>query len=263
MLQELNVFTAVMGSNTQYHPKVVTGLSMPVRFLKVPVNYFGTISKVVDGKSIEIPLIPFGLQRLYIKYLDCKAQSIEGVFMNPGSRKWGPARRQHYRRAILALKERGWAEPCGKGENGDISLRAYQYVWRDLGIKRFSVNDNSRFMASRRGSGERYSYFKIPLDDLADDPATYSKEIQDTINKYLSKRKRAQMRWRLKKSSSKVDLTQATFSAKRAALLFGYRSPSTGSKLRKKYFSIVETTEKPGFNPVRGRWEEPCKRVAL
>ncbi len=239
------VLEAVNSDSTQNLTKVVT--PMKVENLKVPTS-FGEV--------------PFMLQRLYIKYLDCKAQTVEGIFKNQWNRKWSPGQRQYYRRAINKLLESGWARPVAGGEDGDIAVRAYQHVWRDLGIKRFIKKDRKRFRDARLGSGEFYSYFKIPIRDLAEDRKVYNMQITDTIQKHVAERKRAQIRQRLNSSSSsKID--KATFGAKRAALLFGYKSPSTGSKLRKKNFSIVETDEKPSFNRRNGRWENPCKQIAL
>jgi hypothetical protein len=96
---------------------------------------------------------------------------------------------------------------------------------------------------------------------LAEDRKKYYAQIRDIIQKKIAERKRAQIRWRLRKCSNNG--LMATFGARSAALLFGYSSPSTGSKLRKKNFSVIVTNSKLGFNSVRGRWEEPCKMIAL
>jgi hypothetical protein len=200
-----------------------------------------------------------------VRYLDCKCQSVEGIFTNPGSRKWGESARQHYRRTIKLLLKHGWARPCKKGEHGEIALKSYQYVWNKLGISMHQKRDPRTFHDHRKGSTLFFSYYKISLDALSDDRKTYYNEIKLIIQKGMADRKRNQLRWRLNKGrNNKVDkVDSATFSALSSSSLFGYKSPSTGSKLRKMNFSIVETDEKPGFNPARGRWEDPTKKIAL
>jgi hypothetical protein len=233
-----------------------------VPFVRVPVNFTGITLSRVNGKVKRLPMIPYTLQRLYIQYLDCKAQTSEGIFTNFWSRKRGASNRQHYRRVISALLKQGWARPCTNEENGDIALRSYRYVWRQLGIERFRVKDRRKFFDQKKySSGEQYSDFKIYCSDLSDDRKTYYQQIKNIIHKKLTDRKCAQIRWRLKKGRKHSDITQATFGAESAALLFGYRSSSSGSKLRKKNFSVLPSNGKPKF--LNGEWREPCKLIAL
>ncbi len=215
-----------------------------VSFLKVPVNFES---------------IPYKDQRLYIKYLDLKAQTDEGIFKNYFKKQ--SAEHKRYRRAIQSLIERGWGTRCAKTEAGSISLRSYQHVWRDLGVDRL-VKKKKRFHDTRKGTGYGFYYFKIQIDWLESERKVYYQQIKDIIQKKMSKRRRAQIRWSLKQKKVN-DLTQANFSAKSAAVLFGYRSPSTGSKLRKKHFSVIAADSKPFFNRVTGRYEEPTKKIAL
>lgn len=230
----------VLNSSIQCLSKVVT----QPEYLKVPTAFEG---------------IPYKKQRLYIKYLDCKAQTTEGVFKNTMSRKYNPKDRQHYRRICQELIKQGWASSISKDT---ISLRRYQFVWRDLGIKRFNKWDGNQFkQPSRKASGQFFSYFKIPIDCLALDRKTYYKEILDIIHKRLADRRRNQTRWRLKQRG--LESTEATFSGYSSALLFGYRSPATGSKLRKKHFSVISDNAKPYYNIVNHRWEEPTRKIAL
>jgi hypothetical protein len=234
--------------------KVLSGVNTGVQYL----------TKVVTHIKVPISLegVPYKLQRLYVRFLDCKSQSVEGIFSNPGSRKWGESTRQHYRRTIKLLLESGWARPCEKGEGGEIALKSYQFVWNAMGVPRHQKKDRRAFLDRRQGSGLFFAYFKIPLESLSDDRRTYYDEIKLIIQKNLADRKRRQLRWRLN-SGRKYKVDSTTFSALSTSSLFGYKSPSTGSKLRKMNFSIVDTAEKPGFNPARGRWEEPTKKIAL
>ena len=237
--------------------------------LRVSDSSIQCLSKVVTAPQIEflkVPLnfeeVPWKLQRLYIKFLDCKAQNTEGVFLNPSSRKYGASNRQYYRRIIKELINAGWASPCAKTENGNISLRAYQFVWRKLGITRFEKWDKSKFKDhSRKSTGEFYCYFKIWISELQDKRKIYYKQIQEIIQKKLADRRRAQLKWRLNKKGKSIQ--EATFSSKSSAILFGYRSPATGSKLRKKNFSIISSEDKPFYNHINHRWENPTKKIAL
>lgn len=232
--------------------------------LEVSSSSIQCLSKVVaHPEFLKVPTcfagIPYKSQRLYIKYLDCKAQTIEGVFKNMSSRKYNAKDREHYRRIIQALLKKGWASSVSADT---IELRAYQYVWRDLGIKRFDKWDFSKFKDhSRRASGQFFSYFKIPIDELSLERKTYYRQLAEIIQKKLADRRRSQIRWRLKQRG--LDTDQATFSSLSSALLFGYRSPATGSKLRKKHFSIVPGEYKPYYNKVNHRWEDPAKKIVL
>lgn len=201
-----------------------------IAFLKCPINFEN---------------VSFQDRRLYINYLDCKSQSVEGIFKVYNT----PNKRNYYRMA-KKLIDRGWASPCRGGENGNISLRAYQFVWRDLGIPQMHVQTRSAFV-----------YFKIEREKLSTDRETYVKEIDTIIKRYSAKRRAAQIRWNLNKQG--LNSSQANFSAMSAALLFGYRSVSSGSKLRKENFSMIEGKSIPYYNKVRGRFEEPTKRIAL
>jgi hypothetical protein len=59
---------------------------------------------------------------------------------------------------------------------------------------------------------------------------------------------------------------RATFSAKSSAILFGYKSPASGAKLREKYFSLLPQTGaemKQFWNPTTGRYENHPRQIAL
>lgn len=204
------------------------------RFIKVPVNFNG---------------VPYKDRRLYVRFLDMKLQTTEGIFRIKVRRH----RRTYYREAAK-LVDKGWARRCTPGEKGLVALRSYQHVWRDLGVMRYPIR--------RRGNRAGYVYYKVPCGHFADDRPTYLRQIECEIKKRLAKRQAAQIRWRLNNKACNEN-TQATFSARSAARLFGYRSPSTGSKLRKENFEVIPGPSVPYFNRVTGRYEEPTKRIAL
>lgn len=203
-------------------------------FIKCPVNIGDSLRERSDAKGWK----DF---KLYVGYLDLKVQNPDiGTFQICHSHRY-------YQRLIKKLIAKGWAERIGR----TIHLRAYQYVWRQMGVSR--VNHKGIL---------RFKYWKIPVDQFSDERKTYMKEIENEIRKRITKRKLAQFRYALKEKEN----TQATFSAKSAGSLFGYRSPATGSKLRIKYFDIIPMTEeqaKPRYNKERGRYEEPTKKIAI
>src|SRR5690606_12754851 len=202
-------------------------------FIKCPVNIADSLRDKADQKAWK----DF---KLYIKYLDLKVQNPDcGTFRIEHSPRY-------YQRVIKQLIAKGWAWKEGK----TLFLKAYQYVWRDMGINRVQYKGYLKFR-----------YWKIPIDGFSLERKVYLKEIETEIRKRITKRKLAQIRYALKEKADR-----ATFSAKSAGSLFGYKSTSTGSKLRKDYFSVVPMTPeqaKPRYNRDRGRYEQPTKQIAI
>lgn len=199
-------------------------------FLRVPVN--------IEG-------IPWRVFRLYVKYLDLKAQ-------NPdvGTFRIFCARRS-YQKAIKEMIARGWAFDRGRGE---VKLRAYPCVWREMGVQQ--TRTKKGFL--------KYRYWKIPLDGFSDERKHYLREIEDKIRQRMATRKGAQIRRALSHKGTSND--RATFAGMSAALLFGYQSASSGSKLRKTFFEVLPQTPeeaKPYFNKVTGRYENRTREIAL
>lgn len=216
---------------------------------KGPLLYSNTFRKVSHSVAthikcpVNIGEVSWKLFRLYVRYLDLKAQSPDlGTFKIYHTRR-------AYQRVIKSLIEKGWATRT----KGTVSLRAYQYVWRAMEIDRVRIRGVLRF-----------KYWKIPIDRLPSERQDYLKEIENIIRKKVTMRKLAQLRFALNEKGLNKD--QATFSARSTSDLFGYRSTSSGSKLRKRYFEIIPQSPeqaKTYFNHAHGRWEDPPKRIAL
>ncbi|MGE0588926.1 MAG: hypothetical protein AB7O48_10170 [Cyclobacteriaceae bacterium] len=199
-------------------------------FLKVPVN-----AQFKSYKDL----------RLYCSYLDFKAQNPEGIY-----KVFIRKNKDYVSRNFKKMQRRGWAS---KNRDGTISLRAYQYVWRTLGIHQIKVNGRFKF-----------KYYKIWIDSLSMDRKSYLKELERIIQKKIAERKAAQMRFR--RLENKGQLSEVTFGSIRAANLFGYKSASSGSKLREKYFSLIPQTEqekKQYWNPSKGMYQNHCRKIAL
>lgn len=204
-----------------------TNAFQKLSFLKIPVTIAETSWKDL---------------RLYVRYLDLKCQNPDvGTFTIHHSRR-------AYQRDIKAMIKKGWIVRDGR----KIILKAYQAVWRQMEINRVRVKGLWR-----------YKYWKIPVDVTSLERCNYLKEIENIIRKKVTKRKLSQLRFALKDEGDK---NQATFSSKSAASLFGYRSTSSGSKLRQKYFSIVEQTPEESklyFNKAHGRFEARTKKIEI
>lgn len=204
-------------------------------FIKIPVNIGDSLKENSRSKGWK----DF---KLYCRFMDLKVQ-------NPNC---GTFRIEHthraYQRVIKDLIKRGWAWREGR----TVKLKAYQFVWRSMGVKRVRVNNILKF-----------KYWKISVSLFADERRDYLRQIENVIREKIASRKLAQIRYALKAKGERID--KATFSSISASSLFGYRSPSTGTKLRKKFFSVVEpeTKSKPFFNVKRGRYEELTKQIHL
>jgi hypothetical protein len=205
-------------------------------FIKCPVNIGDSLKSRANTKGWK----DF---KLYVKFLDMKVQNPNsGTFQISHSHRY-------YQRVIKKLIEKGWAAR----KNRMIYLRAYQFVWRDMGINRVSVGKQRI---------EKFKYWKIPVSIFSEKRTGYLKEIENEIRKRISKRKLAQIRYALKDQ----DNTRARFSARSAGSLFGYKSPSSGTKLRTKYFEVIPMTleeSKPKWNRKNGRYEEPTKQIQI
>ncbi len=223
----------------------------PSEFIKCPVNLADSLKDSASKKFKAWKDF-----RLYVQYLDLKAQNPNvGTFQIIHSHRY-------YQRTAKALIGRGWAWREGR----TVHLKAYQHVWRSMGIPRVSNNGFWKF-----------KYWKIPVSVFSEkrkfkDRETgevkgYLKEIENEIRQRITKRKLAQIRYALKaKGDGLARVNQVTFSAMSAASLFGFTSPASGSKVRSKYFSLIPQTPeeaKPFFNKSKGRYEEHTKQIAI
>lgn len=202
-------------------------------FIKVPVNIGDSLQENSCSKSWK----DF---KLYCRFLDLKAQNPNcGTFTIEHTHR-------AYQRLIRALIKRGWAWREGRV----INLKAYQFVWRSMGVTRVKVDSILKF-----------KYWKIPVSIFANERKDYLRQIENVIREKIATRKLAQIRYALKAKGEKVD--QVTFSAMSASSLFGYRSPGSGSKLRTKFFEVIETDSKPYFDVNERRYKEPTKKISL
>lgn len=187
-----------------------------------------------------------------------KAQTSEGVFKN----LWKiPSHRRFYQRVMKELLVAGWATKLGPRT---IALRSYQEIWRSLKIPRLRKRGKGWHDASRRPSGYSWAYFKIPVEQLDNDRQNYYRQLETIIRRKIANLVRGQIRWNLKQTQ--VNSNEANFACLTAASWFGFRSPSTGSKLRKKYFDLIPQTaeeSRPYFSRIHGRFESRTKQIAL
>lgn len=198
------------------------------QFIKVPRNIGDVL--VDNGWKIF---------RLYCQFLDLKAQQPDiGVFKIEHSKRY-------YQRIVSKLIKSEWAWREGR----TIHLKSYQHVWRSMGINRIKG---------------KYKYWKLPVEQFSDELREYSQEIQIAIRAKITGRKLAQIRKALKTKGERQSCV--TFSAMSSSILFGYKSSSSGSKLRKKYFELIPldpAVDKPYFDTKEGRFKEPTRRIAI
>lgn len=200
-------------------------------FIKCPINI---------GDHLKDSYKGWKEFKLYVRFLDLKAQN-----PNCGTFKIEHSHRA-YQRIIDNLIKRDWAWREGR----TIRLRAYQAVWKSMGIPRLRV-----------GRILKFRYWKFPVSGFSDDRKTYLKQIEFEIRKKIAKRKLVQIGYALRVKGELVNM--ATFSSRSTSYLFGYKSSSTGTKLRNEFFEVVQAESKPYYNEKRGRYEEPTKRIHL
>ena len=114
-----------------------------------------------------------------------------------------------------------------KQEGDFYVLKSYEKVWEQLGISK--VNYRGRKV---------YRWRKLPKYSTWSE---FKKKLIEDIQGYQTERKKAQFRRRysLAGSPKGVDFTPL-FSAQSAATLFGYKSRTSGSKYRERFFDVVK-----------------------
>lgn len=132
-------------------------------------------------------------------------------------------------------------------------LKSYEGVWGILGIKKPKFR-----------KGQRYRFYKL-LDHST--WSEFKKKVIDDIQGLQTERKIAQFKRRLNNAGMSTDVNHSPlFSAQAAAKLFGYKSRTSGSRYREKYFEMVK-------EPLRLRlkytsdmlpyFQFDCKRIIL
>ena len=132
-------------------------------------------------------------------------------------------------------------------------LKSYEVVWKLLGIQKVNI-----------AGGKRYRFHKIS------DHSTWSifkrKTIED-IQGYQTERKKAHFKRRLNYAGMSPDVNHSPlFSAKAAAKLFGYKSRTSGSRYRERYFDVIKEPLKLRLkytSDLLPYFQFDCKRVSL
>jgi len=132
-------------------------------------------------------------------------------------------------------------------------LKSYEIVWKLLGIQKVNVK-----------AGKRYRFHKIS------DYSTWSifkkKTIED-IQGYQTERKKAQFKRRLNYAGMSPDVSHSPlFSSQAAAKLYGYKSRTSGSRYRERFFDVVKEPLKLRLkytSDLLPYFQFDCKRVSL
>jgi hypothetical protein len=178
-------------------------LNSNTQYLKIPKNWQG-----VNWEN----------RNIYIAYLWMKRYSRFGRVHISHLPK------RHFGHWISKLISVGFV----KREGEYLILIGYHKVWTLLGISKVNYRGH-----------KVHRWRKLP--DFYNTWSEFKKKLIEDIQGYQTERKKAQFRRRysLAGSPKGVDYTPL-FSAASAAKLFGYKSRTSGSRLRERFFDLVE-----------------------
>lgn len=179
--------------------------------------------------------------RMYAHYLDFKLYNPQGR-LTP--RIYSRVRKNRVKNKywLDKLVSVGWAS---KSDKGTYYLASYKAVWKILG-----------------GTED---FYRINPDDLSD--TDYIKELIGELLQRTADNKRR----RIAKTVNKCGVKDfVSYGVRKAAELFGYKSPTTGSKYRSRYFSVLKSDRKV-FRTTNKQYEEnncaefmyKCDMIAL
>jgi len=187
----------------------------------------------MDGETLI--KIPYALNctveqaKLYSQFLDFKQYNPQGRIT---PKDYGRVKKLRVinKYWLEKLVNAGWAYKEGRA----YCLRSYEYVWAALGL---SKTGNHKYR-------KKYTkFYKIDPESLDLEKKVYIKQLIDELLKRTAANKVRQMRHR-KTRSIKGCEDQEFFGVRRAAKLFGFRSPETGRKYRAKYFCVIPETKR-------------------
>lgn len=183
--------------------------------------------------------IPYALS-VTVEQAKLLAQFIDFKLYNPQGRltakDYGRVKklRVSNRYWLEKLVNAGWAYRDGKA----YCLRSYDYVWDSLGIKKTK---------GHKHRGYHTKFYKLDPDEFDFEKKVYIKQIIDQLLVRTASNKVRRMLHAKKRTHyicQSSDERLEFFGVRKAADLFGFKSPSTGLKYRKKYFCVVPSERK-------------------
>lgn len=176
-----------------------------IRLLKVPVNFVN---------------VKYEDRNLFVAFLYLQRFSPYGRVHISNVPK------RHFHHWITKLQGAGLI----RREGEYYILKRNKEVWRLLNIKK--VKSYGKLCYRFRKLPNEFS--QLPWSD-------FKKAVIDNIQSYLAERKKYQIRERLKIAGTPIgDKSCSLFGSKASRLLFGYRSDTSGSKYRRKWFDVVD-----------------------
>ncbi len=197
-------------------------------FLKIPAN---------------IGYTPIQLQKAYIAYLWFKNRSEDGFFSsaNRGDDRFA----DHYWSKKLVY--RGWMVAV----DGGFMLRTYQFVWRQMKIKKVKQFKNNKVRP-------HFKYIRLNDKIKGYQRKKFHKELLKTIREVIAERIKNQLAFRLVSEASSSPKSKKLLgklirafrthekpklSSAATAKHFGYKSDSSGWTVRKKTFKVQKREE--------------------
>jgi hypothetical protein len=191
--------------------------------------------------------------QLYAAFLDFKAWNPEGIITS-SSMIIRRADRHFYGYWMTKLVRRGWATERITQRGKIFSLKAYQDVWRDMGVQPSWCRKIKRY---------KFVYSKVDVADLPLERKEYIRKLKDLLLSQVAGNKVRQIKYRLRTTQSPVTDKTATYISSRAiSELFLLRSSRSGHKYRLRFFEVIPEP------PILLRFPDGtcrnfCKRIAL
>lgn len=191
--------------------------------------------------------------QLYAAFLDFKTWNAEGIITS-SSMIVRRADRYFYNYWMTKLVRRGWATERRTLHGKIFSLKAYQDVWRDMGVQPSLCPKIKKY---------KFVYFKVEVADLPLDRREYIRKLKDLLLSQVAGNKVRQIKHRLRTTQSPVtDKTATYISSRTISELFLLRSSRSGHKYRQRFFEVIQEPSILIRFP-DGTRRNLCKRIAL
>lgn len=171
--------------------------------------------------------------RLYAHYLDFKFYNPEGRI---SPKDYGRIKKQRVsnRYWLDKLVAADWAYK----EGAVYYLRSYDYIWDLLGCTR---------KVGKKIKRPHVPFYKLDPEDFDLDKKVYIKQITDALLERTASNHRRRMLYRKRRTHNlgqDREERSEFFGVRKAAKLFGFKSPATGKKYRDKYFCVIYSERK-------------------
>ena len=184
--------------------------------------------------KLKIPYalnVNVGQAKLLSQFLDFKLYNPQGR-LTP--KDYGRIKKQRVsnRYWLEKLVNAGWAYRDGKA----YCLKSYDHVWAMLRVNKTKAHKHR---------GLYTKFYKLDPEEFDLEKKIYNKQIIDLLLKRTASNQMRRMRFkRTHNTCQSSDERVEFFGVRKAAKLFGFKSPSTGHKYRKLYFEVIPSERK-------------------